>query len=132
MYDTGSTITVISKGFLEKNKYKIPYSQQYRSVTTANGDKTNRPIYKNARIQVDEDLELEGSYIIGDSEEYDVLVGLDIIDAIRLSKKDNTFYYRHPQTGEQRTKSVEKVNTRAYTHSIVCCNSDSELDPNNS
>ena len=49
---------------------------------------------------MDEDLELEGSYIIGDSEEYDVLVGLDIIDAIRLSKKDNTFYYRHPQTGE--------------------------------
>ena len=41
-------------------------------------------------------MELEGDCIIGDSSEYDALVGLDILDDIKLYKKDNTYHYIHP------------------------------------
>ena len=45
MFDTGSTISVISKPFMLKNKINITNVSTYRPITTANGEKTNRPLY---------------------------------------------------------------------------------------
>ena len=42
MFDTGSTISIISKPFMLKNKINIPTVSTYRPITIVNGEKTNR------------------------------------------------------------------------------------------
>ena len=89
LLDTGSVITVVSQNFLAKNGIKISDNLPKRKMITANGG-VEEVLEMNANISISWDFNLIGPVIISKASDYELLLGLDVIDSVKGFIDPNT------------------------------------------
>ena len=81
---------MISQAFIRKIGYVLDSNLPTIKMVTANGSEERVPEIPNARIGISRDFTLVGPIVVSKANDYEFLVGLDVINSINGFIDPNT------------------------------------------